>query len=74
MRPTEMADFMFRNSSMFAQHALENTNQDDKINDVAAAVRDLAGGLQNLSTGLRATYLEIEKLKQQLERARAGRP
>lgn len=74
MKPTEMADMMFKNSGNFAQRALENTNQQDKINDVAAAIRDLAAGMESVSTGLRATYMLLEQMKQQQERARMGRP
>ena len=74
MRPTEMAEFMFRISGDSAQRVLNNPDQNDKINDLAAAVRDLAGGLQNMNTGLRATYILLEQVKQQQERARTARP
>lgn len=57
MRPTEMAALNFRNAG---RKALLGAST---LEDIAMAVGYLAQGLEDMNTGLRATYMKLEALE-----------
>jgi len=68
--PTQQANFKFKKAEDFADKAggfyqvTHSTGNEEMGNrHLAAAVRELASGLQHLSDGLRATYLLLDELK-----------
>ena len=69
-RPTEEAagfyDLAAQNASLAEQAGYGTTNQTGVL--LAIAVRHLAKGLQRTNTGLRATYMLLEQIKDELHR------
>ena len=68
-KPTELAKVFFDKGfeeALRARHALDGSYTDSPQNralfEMAQAIGSLARGLTELSTGLRATYLAVEKL------------
>ncbi len=75
MGPTDMAKIQFDAAGNWGQRVVEG-NGSNPINDlqnVAAACRDIAGGLNQMAVGLRATYILLEEVKRMLvEQRRTG--
>jgi hypothetical protein len=74
MRPTDFAKFQFEIAGNWAQHVVEDGSAPEHLKNLGAAVRDMAGGLQQLSIALRATFMMLEEMKVQADRAKLGRP
>lgn len=71
-RPTEQASFKFKKAYGFADKAgafyqVTRANGSEEMGNryLSAAVRELAEGLQHLSDGLRATYVLLDKIKEE---------
>lgn len=68
-RPTENATFKFNKAYSFADKAgayyqVTRGGDEEKGNQyLASAIRELASGLEHLSTALRATYILLEEIK-----------
>jgi len=78
-RPTEAAENLFKGANLAASAAVDwyftaYTTAGDKFTDprfaadleMAKAMRSMAFGLQELSIGLRATYILLEEVKRSL--------
>lgn len=59
---TEEAEQAFTEASTACDRASATDNQLHKLDNMNAAIQDIAYGLLNLSRGLRATYIRIEQL------------
>jgi hypothetical protein len=69
-RPTEEAADNYNLASQFASLAEQATfgTTNKNANALANAVKHLAKGLQGTNTGLRATYILLEEIKNALNR------
>lgn len=65
MQPTEFAKMQFDTAARWAQQVVEGNslNTSEDLKNIAAACRDIAGGLNQLAVGLRATYILLEDVK-----------
>lgn len=65
MGPTDMAKIQFEAAGNWGQRVVEgnSSNPSDDLKNIAAACRDIAGGLSQMAVGLRATYILLEELK-----------
>jgi hypothetical protein len=59
---TEEAEQAFTEANAACDRALASNNEMHKLDNMNAAIQDIAFGLLNLSRGLRATYIKIEQL------------
>lgn len=73
MTPTDMAKMLFSNSGRWTQTVVEANTGSEDIKNIAAAIRDMAGGLENMAIGLRATYMLLEKIERSLAAQNRGR-
>jgi hypothetical protein len=62
MRPTQVADFLFRNAQDFSA-----TGPDD-VAKVNAVLHQMVQGLAAMNTGLRATYMKLEEIEREIKR------
>lgn len=71
MGPTEMAKVQFDVANKWGHAVVESNSASEDLKNLGAACRDIAGGLTDMSTGLRATYMLLEKIERMLtEQAR----
>ena len=75
-RPTEQAEQYFSMALQFAAGVGEKVPDDEETarQDFRTALSMLAHGLRELSIGLRATYLEIEQVKELIRRQSSQQP
>lgn len=70
MRPTEMAHILFSTAPMMADSVVQSNasaaNSDFAMKQLAAAIRNIADGLDSLATGQRATYMLLERMQQKM--------
>ncbi|RFB79711.1 hypothetical protein [Methylovirgula sp. 4M-Z18] len=73
-KPTEEAEYNFRNAQRSFTRGILNAGNDLNATDTFAGLQYIAEGLVNLATGLRATYLLLEEVNRKLDRqaARGG--
>jgi hypothetical protein len=78
MRPTELADMNFQTAVRAANDAvnIEAAAKGAETYDInmAKAIRSMAVGLGQLSTGLRATYMLLDEVNGKLDRLTRSRP
>jgi len=77
-KPTESARVHFgiaqTHSRMAHQISAKNSDNEGMYKShVAIAINELADGLNDLTTGIRATYILLEEVKRLLERQQQGR-
>jgi hypothetical protein len=72
-RPTESAINEFHVVRQHSGRAFIRIPVGDPNAEIALAIKSLADGLINLSTGLRATYMLLEEVKGLLQK-QAGKP
>jgi hypothetical protein len=70
MRPTDQAHVLFQTASMMAHWTVTDNNAPQYAQNLGAAIRNTADGLDSLATGLRATYMLLEEVKTLLQRQR----
>jgi hypothetical protein len=71
-RPTELAEYSFRNAQGSFTRGILNTKNDLTAGDTFAGLQYIAEGLGNLATGLRATYLLLEEVNRKLDQRGVG--
>ena len=68
-RPTDQAKSNFLNASVQANFGITASDKEVFPNEykqrIAMSLKGLADGLENLATGLRATYILLEKIERQ---------
>ena len=72
---TQEAEQAFTEANTACDRASATDNQLHKLENMNAAIQDIAFGLLNLSRGLRATYIRIDQLEstiRQLEHRGGG--
>ena len=60
---TQEAEQAFNEANTACDRALATNDQMHKLDNMNAAMQDIAFGLLNLSRGLRATYIKIEQVE-----------
>jgi hypothetical protein len=68
--PTESAESLFKvaNENFFsAQAHLRGSKEREGLGAIALGLQQTAGGLRNLSVGVRATYILLEEVKRLLQ-------
>jgi hypothetical protein len=75
--PSRKAEFAFRKASDLAYSALLHMKDADDdtgraVYDVAASLFAISKELGDMSVGLRATYMMLNRVEQKLDRQRAG--
>lgn len=69
-RPTEIAESHFRSSWIGAGRLLSKLPADSPLMPMAGVLYNMGQGLEQLSVGLRATYIELEEIKRILQQGR----
>lgn len=69
MRPTDISTVLFKTASDSAHRAMERNDTPEYMKDLSHAISNMAAGLENLSTGLRATYILLEEVKNLQQKA-----
>ena len=64
---TQEAEQAFNEANTACDRALATNDQMHKLDNMNAAIQDIAFGLLNLSRGLRATYIKIEQVESALK-------
>ncbi len=75
-KPTELAEYNFRNAQSSFTRGILNAGKDLTAADTFAGLQYVCEGLANLAVGVRATYLLLEEVNRKLDQqgiARAGR-
>ena len=74
-KPTEEARIHFGIAKTHSReaHVIAAKEKDMFKANSAVALFEIADGLENLTTGIRATYILLEEVKNLLEQQRAGR-
>jgi len=65
-RPTELAEYNFRNAQGSFTRGILNVGNDRNAGDTFAGLQYIAEGLVNLAVGLRATYILHEEVNRKL--------
>jgi len=65
MRPTELAEFSFRQAISSSTIVPKGTGNDAYY--ITGILSDLADGLISMSRGLRATYIKLEEIERQIK-------
>jgi hypothetical protein len=74
MRPTDYAKVHLNNAKIFADRMISAKTEREYQMAAGAAVDVFAFAFEELSTGLRATYMLLEKVEKRLDQLeRAGR-
>ena len=67
-RPTEQADKLYEAAQLVLARAGRNSHNTDKFRqELAWGLTDMARAHRRLSTGLRATYILLEKIERRLD-------
>lgn len=77
MKPTELAEREFHIAYLHAVEAMSvfHSSNQAPFADLAMSLKHLAGGLQDLSVGVRATYILLAQVQAQLAQSKSpGRP
>ena len=74
MRPTELAEFNFRNAQGSFTRGILNAVDDRNAADTFAGLQYVYEGLAQLAVGVRATYLLLEEVNRKLDLQGGVRP
>ena len=77
MRPTDRAHQNFLGAKTTSSMAVNESNSSNLSmydNLMAQPLGAIVDGLDDMATGMRATYILLEQIKDQLEKQRLGRP
>lgn len=66
---TEEAEQAFSEANTACDRALAANTEMHKLDNMNAAIQDIAFGLLNLSRGLRATYIKIEQVESMIRQS-----
>lgn len=72
-RPTESASEHYREASSISRQMTPDKSKNQLIRYLGWILREIALGNQDLATGLRATYIMLEKVDQRLTRLEQSR-